>query len=122
MTGPFQSLGQAIRIIRKRRGWSQKFWAEKAQISVSGLSRYESGAIEPSISSLDTLLESAGADLIELDEVLKGVRNEVPKVAEPTPEAAEALAARLLETLSPEEESLASDVISLVLKQRERQS
>jgi len=112
---PFEGLPEALRAIRKRKGWSQSFWSKRAGISPSIISRYELGKIDPTVGTLGKLLDAAEMSLEELCEVLRVVRQEPPRMKHPEPDLADSLVAKL----TPQEESLAHEVIRLVMRQRE---
>ena len=66
----FDGLHQALRWLRNRRGLQQKEIAEAAGITRGMLSAYENGKQNPSLETLDKLLQALGAGLPELYEAL----------------------------------------------------
>jgi transcriptional regulator with XRE-family HTH domain len=62
----FVKLGEALRWLRDRRGLSQADLAQRASLTPSSLSRYESGRAMPSLERLQRLLEALDADVLQL--------------------------------------------------------
>ena len=68
-----KSLGEAIREQRTRCGMTQEFVAESLGVSRQAVSKWESGASDPSTSNLLALAKLFG---ISAEELLSGVRRE----------------------------------------------
>lgn len=84
----FEGLGMALQAMRLKAGYSQRALAAKCRASEGGsqvtqamLSQWERGAQVPALKGLDTVLETLGFDLIDLQEVLEkgGARVVVPR-------------------------------------------
>ena len=63
------AMGERIRIIRERIGWTQEFLAEKIDISSVHLSRVENGKVTPGVDILMRLSEEMH---VSIDELLLG--------------------------------------------------
>jgi len=50
-----QSIGERIRILRQKKGWSQSQLAERANIDSRNLSRLETGKAKPKLSTIISL-------------------------------------------------------------------
>lgn len=77
-------LGAALRLLRQERGLTQKDLARETGLDASQLSRYEGESIEPTLSTLQALLEALGATLSDLEEAQRRVAFLRPG-AEPEP-------------------------------------
>jgi transcriptional regulator with XRE-family HTH domain len=69
----FRNLGRALRLLRQRRGQTQKQAAQIAGITPPMLSAYENDRTHPEIESLDKLLRALDASLSDLDWALRKV-------------------------------------------------
>jgi transcriptional regulator with XRE-family HTH domain len=69
----FRNLGRALRLLRERRGHTQKQAAEISGITPPMLSAYENDRTSPEIESLDKLLRGLDASLSDLDWALRRV-------------------------------------------------
>ncbi len=119
MSTPFRGLGKALRIIRKRRGWSQSVWSERSKVSPSNISKYELERLDPSVRTLDKLLNAAEATLSELDEVLRLGRGEAPEVPEPSTDVLNDIF-ESGEELDTSEENLLRDLTRMIMRERSR--
>mgnify|MGYP004489882271 CR=1 FL=1 len=63
------AMGERIRIIRERIGWTQEFLAEKIDISSVHLSRIENGKVTPGV---DILIRVSEEMHVSIDELLFG--------------------------------------------------
>lgn len=61
-------LGAALRLLRQERGLTQKTLARETGLDASQLSRYEGESTEPTLSTLQSLLEALGASLSDLED------------------------------------------------------
>jgi transcriptional regulator with XRE-family HTH domain len=61
-----KELGEALRLLRSRRGWLQKELAAAAKISKGMMSGYERGKTRPTLVTLGKLLTALEADLCDL--------------------------------------------------------
>lgn len=59
-------LGEALKLLRSRRGWPQKQLAAAARITRGMVSNYESGKQAPTLATLDRILAALKADLCDL--------------------------------------------------------
>jgi transcriptional regulator with XRE-family HTH domain len=59
-------IGEAIRLLRNRRGWPQKQLAAAAKITRGMLSSYERGKQRPTLVTLDKILKALDADLCDV--------------------------------------------------------
>lgn len=60
------NLGQALQLLRTRRGWPQKKLAATALITKGMVSSYEKGKQAPTLVTLNKILKALGADLCDL--------------------------------------------------------
>lgn len=60
------NLGQALQLLRTRRGWPQKKLAAAARITKGMVSSYEKGKQRPTLVTLNKILKALGADLCDL--------------------------------------------------------
>lgn len=60
------NLGQALQLLRTRRGWPQKKLAAAAGITKGMVSSYENGKQAPTLVTLNKILKALGADLCDL--------------------------------------------------------
>lgn len=65
MQSPFQSPGQALRVLREEAGLTAREVALKAGVSESYLSRVETGSVEASASWLGTVTLAIAQALVE---------------------------------------------------------
>lgn len=56
-------LGQAVRDLRERRGWSQTDLARAAGMTQSAVARFEAGGTVPTLPVLDRVAQALDADL-----------------------------------------------------------
>lgn len=77
-----EGLGDALRRLREKRGQRQYQLAEEAGITKAMLSAYETGKQNPSLVTLEKILDALDADLGGLAEALDYV-NERPREAPP---------------------------------------
>jgi transcriptional regulator with XRE-family HTH domain len=75
----FEFLGEALLVLRKIRGLSQKDAAERARMSSSQLGRYEKNKVRIRIDQLDRILAAYGATLYDLATALAAIRS--PEIA-----------------------------------------
>lgn len=78
--------GAALRLLRQERGLTQKDLARETGLDASQLSRYEGESIEPTLGTLQSLLEALDATLSDLEDAQRRVallRSGVP--SEPFP-------------------------------------
>jgi len=61
-----KSLGEAIKLLRNRRGWPQKQLAAAARITRAMVSSYEKGKQTPTLVTLGKILTALEADLCDL--------------------------------------------------------
>lgn len=69
--GAFQDLGKALRWLRTRQDRKQYEIAETAGITKAMLSAYETGKQNPSIETLEKILDALGVDLMDLHNALQ---------------------------------------------------
>lgn len=74
--GVFKDLGKALRWVRTRQDRKQYEIAEAAGITKAMLSAYETGKQNPSIETLEKILDALGADLHDLAEALRVNRSD----------------------------------------------
>lgn len=74
----FDNLGQALRTLRRERGYQQVDVARAAHVTASLLSSYETGRKSPSISTLGKILDALGVGLDELEAQLDRVNGRDP--------------------------------------------
>jgi transcriptional regulator with XRE-family HTH domain len=60
------NVGQALQLLRTRRGWPQKQLAAAARITKGMVSSYEKGKQSPTLATLNKILKALGADLCDL--------------------------------------------------------
>lgn len=60
---PEQGFGRSVRLLRLRRGWTQRQLAERAGITGPGVSRIEKGANGSNLATAWRIAEALGADL-----------------------------------------------------------
>jgi transcriptional regulator with XRE-family HTH domain len=87
-----ESVGPAIRLLRKRVGLTQRGLAEASGVSKNILSNWETGATQPSMGSLIKVLEALDVDLLDFHHTIRQL----------TGRAAEARATRLPAALRAE--------------------
>ena len=68
--GAFDNLGQALRWLRNRQQRKQYEIAQAAGITKAMLSAYETGKQNPSIETLEKILDALGAELADLHDAL----------------------------------------------------
>lgn len=56
----WNSLGEMIHVLRRRKGWSQEELAEKAGVSASYISKLERNDADPSLDTLGAVAEALG--------------------------------------------------------------
>jgi transcriptional regulator with XRE-family HTH domain len=61
-----EDLGEALKLLRTRRGWPQKQLAGAARITKGMVSSYEKGKQAPTLFTLDRILTALEADLCDL--------------------------------------------------------
>jgi transcriptional regulator with XRE-family HTH domain len=66
----FEHLGRALKLLRRRRGITQRELARRAGVSASRIRVWEQDREQPTLASLGRLVVALGADLGELDEAL----------------------------------------------------
>jgi len=122
----FSNVGPALRYLRLHGGREPRKQMEVAAVAAvtrGMLSSYERGKQEPSLGTLERLLEALGADLVKLQWALRMVETEPgqepvkpPPVWSPVSEIAEAApvyrAVSVPEPLSPEEEHALGQMIA----------
>lgn len=59
-------LGEALKLLRNRRGWPQKQLSAAARVTKAMVSSYEKGKQMPTLATLDRILTALGADLCDL--------------------------------------------------------
>ena len=59
-------IGEKVRSLRTKRGWSQRMLADHAQIEQAHLARLELGQIEPGVLVLERIANALGVELFEL--------------------------------------------------------
>jgi len=59
-------IGERVRSLRTKKGWSQRMLADHAQIEQAHLARLELGQVEPGVIVLERIARALGADLAEL--------------------------------------------------------
>lgn len=79
-------VGSALRRLRAERGYSQAEISRRSGLSTSRMSRYESGETEPSLSSLNRILDALGVSLSDLDSALESARSGFEPPPEPDPD------------------------------------
>jgi len=62
----YKNVGEALRRLRKEKGFTLEELAERTEISVSFLSHIERGTRQAPLSTLETLAQALGANLYEL--------------------------------------------------------
>lgn len=72
----FDGLGRALRWLREKEGQRQYETARTAGITKAMLSAYETGKQNPSIETLEKILDALGADLHDLAEALRVNRSD----------------------------------------------
>lgn len=105
----YYSIGQRIRIARKRRGWSQEMLAEKVEISSVHISHIETGNAKL---SLPVLVNVADALDVTVDSLLSGVqraskaalRDEIAALIEDSDPATVRLMVEVCDTIKREAE------------------
>ena len=103
-----EHLGQALWLLRQERRLRQKDLAERAGLTPSLVSAYENDKVQPSIESLERVLEGLGADRFDLLNALEAAagrprRDFPPRKTGERPPRGEALDLLGLQDLSPEE-------------------
>jgi transcriptional regulator with XRE-family HTH domain len=85
-------IGQALRLLRERKGIRQKELADRAGIMKGMASSYETGRQNPSLETLVRILETLEVDFVDLQGALDAVRGVEPKLRLPAglPESPEA--------------------------------
>lgn len=67
------SMGQKIYILRTLRGWSRADLSERAKVSVGAITKIETGAVEPKITTLEKIasgFEISVSDLLKLEIII----------------------------------------------------
>ncbi len=118
MESPLSGFPAALRVLRKRRGLSQREWAKKAGVSPSNLSQYELGKSDPGVKTLDRLLVAADSDLAELDEILHRQRHEPPEAPMMTAHAARQLLGELQGRIADPEWGVLADLARMLARER----
>jgi transcriptional regulator with XRE-family HTH domain len=80
-----KTLGEALKLLRSRRGWPQKQLAATAGITKGMVSSYEKGKQVPTLATLDKILNAFEADLCDLYwaiEFVSGTQRPVHDVSE----------------------------------------
>ena len=68
--GPFAQIGGAIKILRTKAGLTQGQLADRAGITKSQVSHYETRRQRPNLDSLDAIMRSLDADVLRLASAL----------------------------------------------------
>jgi transcriptional regulator with XRE-family HTH domain len=80
-----KTLGEALKLLRSRRGWPQKQLAATAGITKGMVSSYEKGKQMPTLGTLDKILNALEADLCDLHwavEFVSGTQRPVHDLSE----------------------------------------
>jgi transcriptional regulator with XRE-family HTH domain len=59
-------IGKRVRVLRMKKGWSQRMLADHAQIEQAHLARLETGQIEPGVLVLERIAGALGVETFEL--------------------------------------------------------
>lgn len=110
----FEQLAGALRLLRDRRGMTQRQLAEAIESPVKQVSAYETGRQRPRIETLERILAAVGADATDLADAMEvlvrveaggDVEDAAPR--RPTPGERETPPAELAAELAPELRELA---------------
>lgn len=94
----FDRLGPVLRLLREDLGRAQKQVASAADLPRATLSKYEAGALVPSLANLGRILAALGVDLADLGAALDAANGRPPRERE----AEYAAEARREEGVAPE--------------------
>jgi len=59
-------IGEKVRSLRAKKGWSQRMLADHAQLEQAHLARLETGQIEPGVLVLERIAHALGVETFEL--------------------------------------------------------
>jgi transcriptional regulator with XRE-family HTH domain len=95
----FAKLGEALALVRKKRGLSQSALAKLAGMGKSQLSKYESGKELPKLESLERVLETLRVNYLEFFQVVRALDEEEEIGPPPTREEVDLLFANLTRSI-----------------------
>jgi len=108
------SLGKKIRAMRKDRGWTTSYLAERAGVKQSIISRTENANTSPNYETIEKIAKAFGVPLVEILPVeahldsFQSLTNEELQLLE------------LLHTMSTEERQLLMQLLQSILEKRKR--
>lgn len=74
-----ETLGPALRLLRKERGFRQQSLAERAGVTLSMVSAFENSNRYPSLRSLARILDALDAGLYDLGQAVQRVEERPPR-------------------------------------------